>query len=188
MNKDQKYFHNLLDRAVALEYAPGEGQETTWEECLDIVHKAGERANRLGLLEIAAKARRFKLIATPGEAQAVLGECLAALRPTPAPAAADEMLNLKQAAAYLGYGSRGLREIVDRTRKSRARQHVVGPTIEFSQGGKGGTILFRREWLDDFIEANRVRPATLPPTPKARKRAAKPGTEMAAAWNALARQ
>ncbi len=77
---------------------------------------------------------------------------------------AGSMLNIKQAAAYLGYAPAGLREIVGRTRRKQAGLHVLGPTIEYSQAGKRGTLLFRREWLDHFIEENRVRPnnSTLP--------------------------
>ena len=79
-------------------------------------------------------------------------------------APAGSILNLKQAAAYLGYAPAGLREIVGRTRRKQAGLHVLGPTIEYSQAGKRGTLLFRREWLDHFIEENRVRPnnSTLP--------------------------
>ena len=76
-------------------------QETVWKECFAIVHEAGDRAARLGLPQIVTKARRFRRIATPGEAQAILAECLAAL--TPATAAANEMLTLPEAAKLLGY-------------------------------------------------------------------------------------
>ena len=60
------------------------------------------------------------------------------------------ILNLKQAAAYLGYAPAGLREIVGRTRRRQAGLHVLGPTIEYSQAGKRATLLFRREWLEPF--------------------------------------
>ena len=77
---------------------------------------------------------------------------------------AGAVLNIKQAATYLGYSSDGLRKIVNRTRRIQAGQHTLGPTVEFSQSGKYGVLLFRREWLDRFIEENRVRPdnSTLP--------------------------
>jgi len=149
MNTDQKYFHALLNRAIALADAPGEGQETVWDECLAIVHEAGDRAARLGLSQIVTKARRFRRIATPGEAQALIAECLAAL--TPAPAAADEMLSLPEAAKLLGYTQKGLRNIVDRSKRALAGRRVEAPTIQFAQAGVRGAIRFRREWIDNFI-------------------------------------
>lgn len=82
------------------------------------------------------------------------------------------MLNLKQAAAYLGYSAEGLREIVHRTKRSRAGQHVLGTTIEFCQSGKSGSIRFRREWLDHFVEENRVGPGTPRLPAKQRRRPA----------------
>jgi hypothetical protein len=109
---------------------------------------------------------------------------------TPAQTVPDAMLSLKQAAAYLCYRAEGLREILERTRRSRAGQHVVGPTIEFSQSGKGGSIRFRREWLDAFIEAHRVQPGR-PALPKVREKSFRPETAMqrrVAEWNALCKQ
>jgi hypothetical protein len=158
MNRDQKFFHRLLDRAIALADAPGDGQEMTWAECLAIVHEAGDRAARLGLAQIVTKARRFRRIATPGEAQALIAECLAAL--TPAPAAADEMLSLPEAAKLLGYTQKGLRNIVDRSKRALAGRRVDAPTIEFAQAGVRGAIRFRREWLDAFIAGHPPAPAT----------------------------
>ena len=46
------------------------------------------------------------------------------------------MLNLKQAASYLGYSAEGLREIVNRSKRKQAGFHILNPTIEFSQAGK----------------------------------------------------
>ncbi len=158
MTRDEKYFHALLNRAIALADAPDEGQETVWEECFAIVHEAGDRAARLGLPQIVTKARRFRRIATPGEAQAILAECLAAL--TPATAAADEMLTLPEAAKLLGYTEKGLRNIVERSKRARAGQRVDAPTIEFAQAGVRGAIRFRREWLDAFIAGRPPAPTT----------------------------
>ncbi len=94
----------------------------------------------------------------------------------PAHPVPDAMLiSLKQAAAYLGYKPNGLREIVQRTKRSRAGVHVAGPTIEFSQAGKKGSLRFRRKWLDDFIEKNRDgRDIPLLPKPKSRKGPGRP--------------
>ena len=82
MNQDQKYFHTLLNQAIVFDDAPGECQEGVWSECLVIIHEAGDRAARLGLPQIVEKTRRFKRLATPGEAKAIIAECLAALTPT----------------------------------------------------------------------------------------------------------
>ncbi len=157
MTRDEKYFHALLNRAIAFDDAPSEGQEMTWAECLAIIHEAGDRAARLGLAQIVTKARRFRRIATPGEAQAILAECLAAL--TPAPAAADEMLSLPEAAKLLGYSEKGLRNIVDRSKRALAGRRVEAPTIEFAQAGVRGAIRFRREWIDNFIAGHPPAPA-----------------------------
>ena len=158
MNQDQKYFHTLLNQAIAFDDAPGECQEGVWSECLVIIHEAGDRAARLGLPQIVTKARRFRRIATPGEAQAILAECLAAL--TPATAAADEMLTLPEAAKLLGYAEKGLRNIVDRSKRALAGRRVDAPTIEFAQAGVRGAIRFRREWLDAFIAGHPPAPST----------------------------
>ncbi|MGO9111937.1 MAG: hypothetical protein ACLP9L_22150 [Thermoguttaceae bacterium] len=91
------------------------------------------------------------------------------------PAEPEGMLNLEKAAAYLGCTAHGLRKVVQRTQRSRVGEHTTGPTIEFHQTQKGGTIYFRREWLDEYIEANHHRPGT-PAAPKVRKRSLKPET------------
>ena len=104
---------------------------------------------------------------------------------------ANGMLNLKQAAAYLGYTAEGLRKIVERTRRQQSGLRVQGPTIEFSQAGKRGSLLFRCEWLDHFIEKNRNgRDTPLLPKPKPCKgpgRPPKPAPEQGA-WGRLAVQ
>jgi hypothetical protein len=55
--------------------------------------------------------------------------------------APEGMLDLKGAAAYLGYRPEGLRKL--------ARQRL----IMFAQNGRG-PLRFRREWLDEFIASN----------------------------------
>ena len=110
MNQDQKYFHTLLNQAIAFDDAPGECQEGVWSECLVIIRQAGDRAARLGLPQIVEKTRRFKWLATPGEAKAIIAECLAMLdakaAPTDAPLAErsrepKRMLTVDEAAARL---------------------------------------------------------------------------------------
>lgn len=77
------------------------------------------------------------------------------------------MMNLKEAAAYLGYSPGGLRKIVDRSRRKTSR----GPKIKFFQTGPWGPILFRKAWLEEFIEAHTVDPTPAPyPLPKPRKK------------------
>ena len=77
--------------------------------------------------------------------------------------APDALLDLATAAELLGYKPAGLRKIVAATKAGKA-----GPTIQFSQVGKG-PIRFRREWLDDFIAAHVVKRQPKPrPKSKAR--------------------
>ena len=166
MTRDQKYFQALLKQALHLDYAPGEGQEMVWAECLALIHQTGDRAARLGLAQIVTKARKHKWMALPSQAQALIAECLAAV--TPEETAKPDVLNLKQAAEYLGYSQDGLRKIIHRTRRARSGRPVNGPTIEFSQPGKGACIRFRREWLDDFIDRQRLIPAS-PVVPRPRR-------------------
>jgi hypothetical protein len=64
----------------------------------------------------------------------------------------DGLLDMKQAAAYLGYDSAGLRKI--------AKQQK----IRYVQNGHG-PIKFRREWLDKFIAANTVGPKDIERAP-----------------------
>jgi hypothetical protein len=83
-------------------------------------------------------------------------------------ALAERMLHLPEAASYLGYTAHGLRKIVNRSRRSHNGQSVRGPTIEFFQSRPKSTILFRREWLEQFIEKHHVR-AGVPTRPTIRK-------------------
>jgi hypothetical protein len=89
---------------------------------------------------------------------------------TPLPESEPEgMLNLERAAAYLGCTVHGLRKVVTRTQQSREGKHIKGPTIEFFQQRKWSTILFRREWLDEYVERNHLR-AGSPKQPVTQKR------------------
>ena len=113
----------------------------------------------------------------------------------PKPAKVEGLLNIKQAAAYLGFTEHGLRKIISRTQRSREGQHVAGATIEFCQSTQKGTLFFRREWLDEFVEHCRVRPGLCLP-PKVRKRSASSHPpkladaieKKAAQWKALCRR
>jgi hypothetical protein len=78
-------------------------------------------------------------------------------------------LSLKEAAAYLGYAESGLRDVVTRSRLQMAAG--LPPDLQFAQGRHKGKLLFRREWLDNFVEVA-ASPQDLRPTK--RKSAAAP--------------
>ena len=168
--RDQKFFHTLLNQANTLADAPGEGQEMVWAECLEIIHQAGDRAARLGLPELVKECDRFKWLATPGEARVILSESLARRY-----ARGDGDAQHRE-----GGGLPRLHG--PRTAEGRhpdpaepgwaARQR---PNDRASQQRKRGTILFRREWLDAFIEATHHLPGT-PVAAKVRKKSLKPDT------------
>jgi excisionase family DNA binding protein len=128
MNRDQQFFHKLLDRATAFDYAPSEGQEMVWSACLALIHEAGDRAVRLGLTEIAARARKFKLIATPGEAQTLIGECLAALTPAPTAEEKNDLKTVKDASGVLRIGTG---KVYDLVAKGLIKHVKVGRRICF---------------------------------------------------------
>ena len=75
------------------------------------------------------------------------------------------MMGLQEAAEYLGYTAKGLRNLVDRTRGSLEGAQTEGPTIRFFQATKGGPILFRKEWLDQFVREHQVEACAYPPAP-----------------------
>jgi hypothetical protein len=74
------------------------------------------------------------------------------------PAAQDSLLDLRQAAAILGYAPSGLRKLVAQRR------------IQFSQNGRG-PIRFRREWLDAFVASNENGPLKIVRSPAQARRA-----------------
>jgi len=134
-----------------------------WEEAGIIAREAANRAARLGLTDLYQPARRLPDSITTEEATAYLSTCLAGLPSDHKPS--DGMLSLREAATLLGYTEKGLRKIVDRSRRARKGQRVRGPTIEFFQTGRGGPIRFRREWVEAFIDTHRASPAPeIPPT------------------------
>ena len=107
----------------------------------------------------------------------------------PSAALAERMLNLQEAARYLGYTAHCLRKIVNRSRRSHNGQSVRGPTIEFFQNSPKSTILFRREWLEQFIEKHHVR-AGVPKRPTIRRpsRRNRQNDSTARQWAAMAAQ
>jgi hypothetical protein len=67
------------------------------------------------------------------------------------------MLSLSQAADILGYSTSGLRKLVAKR------------AIQFFQAGPHCPIKFRREWLDEFIEAGSIKPGAPAEVQKRRK-------------------
>ncbi len=81
---------------------------------------------------------------------------------TPPPPPAVELLDMDQAAAYLGMASRTLRKLIDRSRLRLKGLPVDGPTIQFFQPFPGASIRFRRAWLDSYIDAGTHSPEAVP--------------------------
>jgi excisionase family DNA binding protein len=113
-----------------------------YESAAYTVRKAAEKAAQAGHL---AFYDQHKLVqaCTPEDAMAVLSSLLASL------SAGDEYLGIEEAASRLGCSVSGLRKIVDRK------------AIMYFQAVKGSPILFRQEWLDEYVERN----TSTPPTP-----------------------
>ena len=78
----------------------------------------------------------------------------------------DRLLNLQEAADYLGYSESGMRKLV-------AKGELL-----FCQRRKHGRIKFKPEWLEDFIRENTHDLRTEPPQ-KATRKAARKRTDLA---------
>ena len=74
----------------------------------------------------------------------------------------EGLIGLEEAATYLGYKPKGLRQIIDRSKRRLRGYPVNGPTIRFFQIGSKAEIKFRREWLDEFIDACTHDPDSVP--------------------------
>lgn len=68
------------------------------------------------------------------------------------------LISLEQAARMLGYTTKGLRKIVDRSRAKACGRRTQGPTIRFFQAAKGSPIKFKVEWVETFVEEHTVDP------------------------------
>jgi len=75
---------------------------------------------------------------------------------------AHELISLVEAAKYLGCQPRTLRKIISRSRLRLKGIPPNGPTINFFQAQKRGAIMFKRAWLDAYIEAGTKRPELAP--------------------------
>ncbi|MBN1909348.1 MAG: hypothetical protein JW818_06395 [Pirellulales bacterium] len=101
----------------------------------------------------------------------------------------EPLLNLKQAASLLGYKERGMRKLIERSKKRLLGYPVNGPTIKFFQPRPGDDIKFRPEWIQEFIDACTRDPekaplVTLIAKPKRdRGKNLRPGSAMRAASN-----
>ena len=80
-----------------------------------------------------------------------------------------KLLNLKEAADALGYTVKGLRKIVDRSRRRTLGARMRGPTLTFFQTTKGAAVKFKPEWIEEFIEEH-THAAGKPKTRSRRKR------------------
>lgn len=72
------------------------------------------------------------------------------------------MLNITEAAEKLNCSTKGLRRLVDRSRRRAKGDGVSGPTIKFFQARRSSQILFREEWLNDYVESCTVDPDFVP--------------------------
>lgn len=74
----------------------------------------------------------------------------------------DSLLSLEEAASLLGYSTRAMRTLIDRSKRRAAGLPVKGRTIQFFQPGPRASIRFRQEWLTDFIKRHTVNPTATP--------------------------
>lgn len=118
-----------------------------YEWCAEVVRDAADRAAGAGNMGFYMEYRYVQAM-EPRDAVAALSSLLASLRTD------DEYLSIEEAAPLVGCSVSGLRKIVDRK------------AIKYYQSVKGSPIMFRREWLDDYVERNTV----TPPTPPAKSR------------------
>lgn len=117
--------------------------ERLWERATDIACEAGARASKLGLAELYKNSVAFGGTSDPPKVIAFLSECLAACGTQ---VTKSEMVGIREAAQTLNCSESGLRKLI---RKK---------AIRFSQSKKHGTIRFRPEWLEEFIEHNSPNP------------------------------
>jgi len=143
------------------------------EEAGIIAREAGNRAAGLGLTALYQLSRNLRDSITAQEAKAYLSECLARLEDLTPPEAQPEggMIGIDRAARLLGLSVSGVRKLVDRSRKTAKGESVRGPVIRFHQARPGGPILFRPEWIDDYVDGHTVDtpPTHTPPTSRTRK-------------------
>ena len=79
------------------------------------------------------------------------------------------MLTIVEAAHRLGYTVKGLRNIVDRSRARAQGRPARGPVIKFMQVSRKSPLLFREEWIEEFIDACTIDPNVAQPESPKRK-------------------
>ena len=90
-----------------------------------------------------------------------------------------QLIGLREAARMLGYTEKGLRKIVARSRARVAGARTHGPTIKFFQTGKGASVKFLPEWIEEFIAENTVDPSRPSETTCGRARKRRPSAASA---------
>jgi hypothetical protein len=79
------------------------------------------------------------------------------------------MLSIRDAARHLGCSTDTVRQLVNRSKARLAGHATSGPTIKFFQTGRYGSIRFRPEWLEEFIDAGTRDPDVSVERPRAKK-------------------
>ncbi|MAT72863.1 MAG: hypothetical protein CMJ58_25565 [Planctomycetaceae bacterium] len=79
------------------------------------------------------------------------------------------MLTIAEAAERLGYTVKGLRNIVERSRARAQGRSTRGPVIKFMQVSRKSPILFREEWIEEFIDACTIDPHAVESEPPEQK-------------------
>jgi len=73
------------------------------------------------------------------------------------------LLTIAEAAPLLGRSVHEVRKLVARSRRAARGETVKGATIRFCQDGKGGTIRFRPEWIEEYVDRTTVEPGNEKP-------------------------
>ncbi|MBI3465036.1 MAG: hypothetical protein HY000_18570 [Planctomycetes bacterium] len=116
-----------------------------------LIYEAGQRCAAEGLADLYSRALEFGGGAKEGIG--FLAECIAAIEQEPL------VLTLNEAAQKLNISPWTLREIVERSRDALQSKRPRGPTIQFAQSSRTAPIMFRPEWLQDFIERHTFDPS-----------------------------
>ena len=88
------------------------------------------------------------------------------------------LLSIQEAADALGYSVKGVRKIVDRSRAKARGVRIHGPTIRFFQTTRGAPVMFKEEWIEEFIDEHTVDPEKgIPSSNGRKKKKRRPGIE-----------
>jgi excisionase family DNA binding protein len=123
-----------------LEECPGLSSDPPGQFPPLVVETIRDRAARLGLAELVAKAPAD---ATFDDARQYLA--LAISTCAPKDAEPKDAFSLEQVSKLLGCKPKTVRTLVDRTRRG------LPGGIRFHQVGRHSPIRFRREWIDEFL-------------------------------------